>query len=54
MGNRMPHTDRLEVITIRVTKKEKEQLAEIAKKGRFGTSLSEVVRELIKRAQFGR
>lgn len=54
MGNRMPHTDRTEVLTLRISMKEKKQLAEIAKKGRYGSTSSEVVRELIKRAQMGR
>jgi Arc/MetJ-type ribon-helix-helix transcriptional regulator len=54
MGNRMPHTDRTEVLTLRISKKEKKHLAEMAKKGKYGASSSEVVRELIKRAQFGR
>ena len=52
MGNRMPHTERNEILTLRISKKEKEQLAELAKKGKYGNTSSEVVRELIKRALY--
>ncbi|WP_298265666.1 hypothetical protein [uncultured Lutibacter sp.] len=51
---KLPYTDRTEVFTLRISKKEKEQLAELAKKGRYGLTASEVVRALIKRAQMGR
>lgn len=54
MGNRMPHTDRNSVLTLRVSAEEKEQLAEMAKKGWYGSTSSEVVRNLIKRAHLGR
>lgn len=54
MGNRLPKTDRTEVFTLRISKKEKEQLVELAKKGWYGSTSSEVVRELIKRARLVR
>ena len=51
---KLPSTERTEVFTLRISNKEKEQLAELAKKGRYGSTSSEVVRALIKRAQMGR
>ena len=51
---KLPSTERTEVFTLRISKKEKEQLSELAKKGRYGFTSSEVVRALIKRAQLGR
>jgi len=47
-------TDRTEILNIRMSKKEKEQLAELAKRGKYGSTSSEVIRELVKRAQLGR
>jgi Arc/MetJ-type ribon-helix-helix transcriptional regulator len=50
---KLPYTDRTEVFTLRISKKEKEQLTKLAKKGRYGSTSSEVVRALIKRALLG-
>jgi Arc/MetJ-type ribon-helix-helix transcriptional regulator len=52
--NKLPYTDRTEVFTMRISIKEKHQLAELAKKGKYGDTSSDVVRELIRRAQMGR
>ena len=48
---KLPSTERTEVFTLRISKKEKEQLNELSKKGIYGSTASEVVRALIKRAQ---
>jgi hypothetical protein len=52
--SKLPYTDRTEVFTMRISIKEKQYLAELAKKGKYGSTSSDVVRELIKRAQLGR
>lgn len=50
----LPYSDRTEVFTMRISIKEKKQLAELAKRGKYGDTSSDVVRELIKRAQMGK
>ena len=43
-------TERTEVLNIRMSPKEKQQLAELAKKGVLGATSSDVVRNLINSA----
>jgi len=52
MNKRLPSTDLTEVFNIRLTKKQKEQLEQLAKKK--NKSKSEFIRSLIKRAHLGR
>jgi len=47
-------SDRTEILNIRMSIKEKQQLAELAKKGKYGNNSSDVVRNLLKRAYIGR
>jgi hypothetical protein len=54
MMSKLPYTDRTEVFTMRISIKEKQTLTELAKKGTYGSTSSDVVRELISRAQLGR
>jgi Arc/MetJ-type ribon-helix-helix transcriptional regulator len=49
--SKLPNTERTEVFTLRISKKEKKQLADLAKRGKYGSTSSEVIRELIKKAQ---
>lgn len=51
--SKLPYTDRTEVLTIRISIKEKQQLVELAKRGKYGSTSSDVVRELIRRAKIG-
>ena len=44
---RLPDPDKSEVFTMRISKKHKKQLEELAKKGRHGKNGSEVIRYLI-------
>lgn len=48
--SKLPYTDRTEVLILRISKKEKEQLTELAKKGKYGNNYSEVIRSLIRKA----
>ena len=41
---KLPLTERTEVFTLRISKKERKQLNELAKKGKYGSTSSEVVR----------
>jgi Arc/MetJ-type ribon-helix-helix transcriptional regulator len=47
-------TDRTEILNIRMSPKEKQQIKELVKNGILGDSSSEVVRNLLKRAYIGR
>ncbi|MCR8667941.1 hypothetical protein NO995_09630 [Aestuariibaculum sp. M13] len=49
---KLPNPSKDEVLLIRISKKEKEHLKELAKKGKHGTNASEVVRNLIEREYF--
>jgi len=50
MGNRMPKTENTEIFTMRISKKLKEKLNELAKKNKYKNSASAVIRELIESA----
>jgi Arc/MetJ-type ribon-helix-helix transcriptional regulator len=54
MMSKLPYTDRTEVFTMRISIKEKQTLTELAKKGKYGSTSSDVVRELIRRTHLGR
>lgn len=45
--SRLPSTENTEIFTLRISPKLKEKLNKLAKKKRYGTSASEVVRYLI-------
>lgn len=48
MGNRMPTSENTEIFTMRITKKLKDRLIELAKRKK--KSSSEIIRELIESA----
>ena len=50
MGNRMPKTENTEIFTMRISKKLKNKLNELAKKNKYKNSASAVIRELIESA----
>lgn len=47
MSKRLPYTQNTEILNIRISPKLKEKLNELAKKKRYGSNASEVVRYLI-------
>ena len=47
---RLPYTDKTEVFTMRISKKHKKQLEELAKRNKYGGNGSAVIRQLIESA----
>jgi predicted DNA-binding protein len=47
---KLPNQDKSEVFVMRMSKKNKQQLEELAKRSKFGNNSSEVVRYLIESA----
>ena len=43
----LPHSEKTEVFVMRISKKNKQQLEQLSKKGKYGNNSSEVVRNLI-------